>query len=206
MRPFPLWRSLARVYLAVLLTAGLSGAAAAQTPAPPPESVPRLGFVSLEKILRDSEPAKAAQGKLEAEFAPRRRELAETAARLKALYETLDKNTAVMPESERTRRQKEFADQDKDFQRRQREFNEDLTQRQNEEFAAVVEKANRVIRQIAEADKYDLIIQEAVYVNTRIDITDKVIAMLNSQASGQAAPAGPTAPAPAPAAPAAPAK
>jgi outer membrane protein len=176
------WRLLAQLSLWALLGTGLAAQAA------PPDAA-RLGFVSLDKILRDSDPAKAAQGKLETEFAPRRRELADTAARLKTLYESLEKNASVLTDAERARRQKEFSDQDKDFQRRQREFNEDLNQRQNEEFAAVVDKANRVIRQIAENEKYDLIVQEAVYVNPRIDITDKVIALLNGQAAGQAAPA-----------------
>lgn len=183
MRQSLLWRLFAPVCLLVLLAPGLNVAAQTQEP------TPRLGFVSLDRILRDSDPAKAAQAKLESEFAPRRKDLADTAARLKTLYESLDKNGAVMADSERTRRQKEFADQDKDFQRRQREFNEDLNQRQNEEYAAVVDKANRVIRQIAENEKYDLIVQEAVYVNPRIDITEKVIAQLNGQAAGQAAPA-----------------
>ncbi|MGA2552425.1 MAG: OmpH family outer membrane protein [Burkholderiaceae bacterium] len=146
-------------------------------------ATPHLGYVSLDRILRDSVPAKAAQAKLDAEFSSRQKELADTAARLKPMYDYLEKNAAVISDSERARRQKELADQDKDFQRRQREFNEDVNQRKNEELAAVVEKANRVIKQIAEAEKYDMIFQEAVYVNPRVDITDKVLKVLNSQSS-----------------------
>jgi len=67
----------------------------------------------------------------------------------------------------------------RDFQRKQREFREDLNQRRNEELAQVVEQANRVIRQIAEQEKYDIIFQDAVFASPRIDITDKVIKALD---------------------------
>ncbi len=159
-------------------------------------SGPRLGYVSLERILRESNAAKAAQAKLDGEFSQRQKDLADTAARVKPLYDYLEKNSAVMTDSERARRQKELADQDKDFQRRQREFNEDLNQRKNEELAAVVDRANRVIRQIAESEHYDMIFQDAVYFNPRVDITDKVIKALNAQpASASAAPSAPSVPA-----------
>jgi outer membrane protein len=141
----------------------------------------KIGFVSVERIVRESEPAKQAQVKLEAEFSKRQKDLQDTAAKLKALYDKLDKEGTVMSEAEVARRQKELADQDKDFQRRQREFSEDLNQRKNDEYAAVLEKATKALKQIAEAEKYDLVLQDvAAYVNPRIDITDKVIKVLNS--------------------------
>jgi outer membrane protein len=155
---------------------------------------PRLGYVSLERILRESNAAKAAQAKLDGEFSQRQRDLADTAARVKPKYDYLEKNSAVMTDTERERLQKELADLDKDFQRRQREFNEDLNQRKNEELASVVDRANRVIRQIAESDHYDMIFQDAVYFNPRVDITDKVIKALNA-APATSAPAS-LAPAP----------
>ena len=135
----------------------------------------KIGFVSLDRILRDSTPAKAAQSKLEAEFSKRQKDLQDVSNRLKAAADKLDKDSPVLSETDRSRRQRELADLDKDFQRRQREFNEDINQRKNEELASVVERANKVIRQIAEADKYDVVFQDAVYVNPRIDITEKVL-------------------------------
>ena len=93
----------------------------------------------------------------------------------------MDRDASVMAESERSRRQREFADLEKEIQRRQREFREDLNQRRNEELAQVIEKANKVIRQIAEQEKFDFILQEAVYASPRIDITEKVIRALGSQ-------------------------
>ncbi|MFA7666961.1 MAG: OmpH family outer membrane protein [Burkholderiaceae bacterium] len=138
----------------------------------------RIGFVNTERILRDAAPAKVAQQKLEQEFSRREQELQDMAARLKSMGERLERDAAVMSESDRQRRQREFADVERDFQRKQREFREDLNQRRNEELAQVIERANRVIRQIAEQEKYDLILQEAVFASPRIDITEKVLRAL----------------------------
>jgi outer membrane protein len=139
----------------------------------------KIGFVSTERIFREAAPAKAAQAKIEQEFSRRDKELQDMAARLKGMSDKLDKEAAVLPESDRVRRQRELADLDKDFQRKQREFREDLNQRRNEELATVLEKTNKVIKQIAETEKYDIVFQEAVYASPRIDITDKVLKALN---------------------------
>lgn len=143
----------------------------------------KIGYVNSERILRESSAAKAAQAKLEAEFSKREKELADTAQRLKATSDKLEKDAPTLPESERTRRQRELVEQDRDFQRRRREFQEDLNQRKNEELSAVVERANKVIRQLFEQEKYDLILQEAVFAGPKIDITDKVIKSLNGPAA-----------------------
>ncbi|WP_245200103.1 OmpH family outer membrane protein [Herbaspirillum sp. LeCh32-8] len=135
----------------------------------------KIAFVSTERIFREAAPAKAAQSKLEAEFAKRDRELQDMAARLKTQSEKLDKDGAVLSDSDRAKRQRDLSDLDKEFQRKQREFREDLNQRRNEELAVVLERTNKVIRQIAEAEKYDIVFQEAVYASKRIDITDKVL-------------------------------
>ena len=140
----------------------------------------RIGFVNTERILRESSAAKAAQQKLEQEFSRRDKELQDAAARLKQGSERLERDAAVLSDSERMRRQRELAEQDRDFQRKQREFREDLNQRRNEELASVVERTNRIIKQIAEQEKYDLIVQEAVFASTRIDMTEKVLRALNA--------------------------
>ena len=144
------------------------------------QEVSKIGFVSLDRILRDSTPAKTAQSKLEAEFSKRQKELQDTASRLKGIADKFDKDGPVLSDTERSRRQRELTELDKDFQRRQREFNEDINQRKNEELASVVERANKVIKQIAEAEKFDIVFQDAVYVNPRIDITEKVLKALNA--------------------------
>jgi outer membrane protein len=141
----------------------------------------KIGYVNSDRVLRDAVPAKSAQAKLEAEFAKREKDLTEVGNRLKAASEKLDKDGPTLAESERTRRQRDLVEQDRDFQRKRREFQEDLNQRKNEELAAVVERANKVIKQIFETEKYDLIVQEAVFAGPRVDITDKVIKGLNAQ-------------------------
>ncbi|WP_156396440.1 OmpH family outer membrane protein [Noviherbaspirillum sp. Root189] len=141
----------------------------------------RVGFVSTERIFREAAPAKAAQAKIEQEFSRREKELQDMAARLKGMSDKLDKDAAILAESDRVKRQRELADLDKDFQRKQREFREDLNQRRNEELAIVLERTNKVIKQIAEAEKFDIVFQEAVYASPRIDITDKVLKALNGK-------------------------
>jgi outer membrane protein len=141
----------------------------------------KIGYVNSDRVLRDAAPAKAAQAKLETEFSKREKDLADMAARLKATSDKLDKDAPTLAESERGRRQRDLVEQDREFQRKRREFQEDLTQRKQEELAGVVERANKVIKSIFETEKYDLILQEAVFAGPKIDITDKVIKALNAQ-------------------------
>jgi outer membrane protein len=158
----------------ILLAAGLwlgSGAVHAQG---------KIGVVQLERIVRDSAPAMRAQKKLEAEFAKREGELRKTSEQLKRMQDELEKDGVTMSETVRRNKEREFGEQSRDFQRRQREYQEDVNVRRNEELAQVIEQANRIIRQIAESEKYDIIFQEAAYANPRIDITDKVIKALEA--------------------------
>lgn len=164
--------SLMPMLAAAVLAAGVTAAAAQEL---------KIGYVNSDRVLRDAAPAKAAQAKLESEFGKREKDLADLAGRLKSASEKFDKESPTLAESERARRQRDLLEQDREFQRRRREFQEDLNQRKNEELAAVVERANRVIKQIFEADKYDLILQEAVFASGKVDITEKVIQALNAQ-------------------------
>jgi outer membrane protein len=141
----------------------------------------KIGYVNGERVLRESAPAKAAQARLEAEFSKRERDLSDAAARLKVAADRLDKDSPTLAEGERSRRQRELVEQDRDLQRKRRELQEDLNQRRNEELSAVVERANRAMKQIFDAEKYDLILQEVVFAGSRVDITEKVIKILNAQ-------------------------
>ncbi len=170
--------------LAVLTLVFVAGLLVVATPLPAlgqqAQQNPRIGFVRTERILRESNAAKAAQQKIERDFAKRDKELADIQNRLKSLTDRFEKDAPVMSETDRGRRQREIAELDKDFQRRQREFREDLNQRRNEDLAVVLERANSAIKQIAEQENFDLILQEAVYVGPRVDITDRVVKALNS--------------------------
>jgi outer membrane protein len=166
-----LWKSLAASMAAALSFASAPAAHAQEL---------KIGYVNSERVMREAAPAKAAQAKLEAEFSKREKELGELGARLKAAADRLEKDAPTLPESERTRRQRELVEQDREFQRKRREFQEDLNQRKNEELAAVLERANKVIKQIFDQEKYDLILQDAVHWSPRVDITKKVIDALNA--------------------------
>jgi len=164
---------LSRVGAAMFLAASLLSANAQEF---------RIGFVSTDRIFKEAGTAKAAQTKLEQEFSKREKDLVDQGAALKSAADKLEREAPTLSESQRATRQKQLVDQDRDFQRKRREFQEDLNARKNEELQQVLERANRVVKQVAEAEKYDLILQEAVYVNPKHDITEKVIKVLNSSA------------------------
>ncbi len=140
----------------------------------------KVGIVNLDRIFREANSAKAAQTKLEQEFSKREKDLNDISNQLKTLSDKFEREAPTLSESQRTTRQKQLVDQDRDFQRKRREFQEDLNARKNEELQQVIERANKVVKSLAEAEKYDLIIQEAVYVNPKHDITDKVLKSLNA--------------------------
>ncbi len=140
----------------------------------------KMGFVNTERIFREAATAKQAQAKLEQEFAKREKDLVDAGNALKAASEKFEREAPTLSESQRNSRQKQLVEQDRDFQRKRREFQEDLNARKNEEQQVVVERANRAVKQVAESEKYDVIFQEAVYVNPKHDITEKVIKALNA--------------------------
>ena len=142
----------------------------------------KIGAINIQKILADAPQAARAKKKIEKDFEPRDQELQRIAKQLKTMQENIDKNAVTMAETERRTKEREFGDLNREFQRKQREFREDLSQRQNEEMAAIFERVNKIVKQLAEAEKYDIIFQEAVYANPRIDITDKVIKALGDGA------------------------
>jgi outer membrane protein len=139
----------------------------------------KIGFIDAERINRESAPAERASKQLEKEFAPRQQELQRRESQIKTLQSQLERDAMTMSESDRRAKEQELARMSLDFQRMQREFREDLNLRRNQELAALFERANRVIKQIAEAEKFDLILQEAVYRSPRIDITDRVLKALS---------------------------
>ncbi len=170
-------RSVARGNRAVVLAAALGAMSVVAAPAVQAQAT-KIGFVSTERILRDSKPAKAAQAKIEAEFKRRDDDLQSLSNNLRAQAQKFDKDAPVLSESERVKRQRKLADMDSDLQRKRREFQEDFNRRRNEEFSGIVEKADAAIKKIAEQQGYDLIIQDAVTVSPRVDITDQVMKAL----------------------------
>lgn len=142
-----------------------------------------VAYINVQRITSESAPAKAATAKLESEFSKRQKDLAEMQSNLRSFTEKFDRDAPTMTDSQRAAKQKEFNDMGREFQRKKREFDEDLSSRQSEELRQVLDKATKAVRQIAETEKYDLVIQEqVVYFNPKVDITDKVISILNAAA------------------------
>ena len=142
---------------------------------------PKIGFVNTERVFREAAPAKRAQQVLEREFSARNAELGKLEKEGRDLQQELERENVTLPESQRRDKERRLADISRNFQRLQREIREDLNLRRNEELASVQERATRVINQIAEQEKFDLVVQEAVFASTRIDITDKVIRALSDK-------------------------
>ena len=140
----------------------------------------KVGVVNIQRITNESLPAKMAQSKLEQEFAKRQKELVELQSAFKAFGEKFERDAPTLSESQRAARQKEGAELSRDLQRRNREYQEDLNGRRNEELQQVLDRATKAVKQVADSEKYDIVIQEVVYVNTKHDITDKVLKILNA--------------------------
>ena len=139
----------------------------------------KIGFVNAERLWRDSAPAKRAQQKLEKEFAPREADLQKQSKAVRDLQAVLDKDGPTMGEVERRNKERDLANQSRDLQRMERQFREDVNLRRAEELAAVQERANKILMQIAEAEKFDLILQDpVVFASQKIDITEKVVKAL----------------------------
>jgi outer membrane protein len=142
----------------------------------------RVGFVDTDRILKEAGTAKAAQSRLEQEFSKREKDLADGAVALKTAADKFDREAPTLADGVRLIRQKQLIDQDRELQRKRREFQDDLNARKNEELQQVLERANKAVKQIAVSEKYDLIFQDAVYVNPKLDITDKVLKALSGTA------------------------
>jgi outer membrane protein len=158
--------------LVVLVSAGFFVSAASA------EAEMKIGFVNGQRVINESPQAIKAKKTIEKEFEKRDQDLQKLAKQLQGMQENLEKNSTTMAESDRRNKEREFNDLNRDFQRKQREFREDLNLRQNEEMASIYENVNKVIKKVAESEKFDLIVQEAVYFSPKIDITDKVIKAL----------------------------
>ena len=165
--------SLSRSLLLAVACAGVMAHAQAQT------GGGRIGLVYTERLMTESRLAKAADAKMQAEFSKRQKQVDDMLLRFKQAREKFDEEAPKLSDVDRTRRTRELLDMEKDMQRMQREYNEDLFQRKNEERAAIAQKAFKLIEQVAEQEHLDAVLQEAVWSSPRIDITDKILKLLD---------------------------
>jgi outer membrane protein len=161
------------------LTASLQPALAADAPA---GAGLKVGVVDTERIMRESAPADRVKKKIEKEFAGRDQDLQKMAKQAKDMQTSLEKDGVTMSDSDRQAKERELAALTRELQRKDRELREDFNRRRNEELSGMLEQINKVIRKMAEAEKYDLILQDAVYRSPRIDVTDKVLKALGAEA------------------------
>ena len=140
----------------------------------------KVGFVNTDRVLRESKLAARAQDRLELEFSPREKALTKMAQDLQTQSAAFDRDAPTLAESERVKRQRELVQMEQDFQRKRREFQEDLAARKNEELQKVLARANNVIKDLAKKGNYDVIFQDVVYINPKHDMTPAVIAGLDS--------------------------
>nr|WP_229408699.1 OmpH family outer membrane protein [Massilia yuzhufengensis] len=162
-----------------LLLAALCAAPLAAGVAHAQAGMGRIGFVATERLMTESKMAKTADARIQAEFSKRQKMVEETVTKLKQMSEKFDSEAAGLNDVERTRRARELLNMDKDVQRMQREFTEDLMQRKNEERAAIATRAYKIIEQVAEQEKLDAVLAEAAWSSPRIDITDKILKLLD---------------------------
>lgn len=139
----------------------------------------KIGYVNTEKVFRDSQLAVKAQKKLEKEFQVREQNIQKQVKQARDLQAYLEKEGMTLSEADRVKKQKDLANLSRDIQHDQRSFREDLNQRKNEEFAGVQERARKVIMEIAEKEKFDLILENVVYASPKADITDRVLKSLD---------------------------
>jgi len=165
--------SLPRSLVLALLCAGAMAQASAQT------GTSRIGFVYTERLMTESKLAKAADAKLQSEFSKRQKQLDDAVQKYKQSREKFDDEAPKLSDVDRTKRTRELLDMEKDVQRMQREYNEDLFQRKNEERAAIAQKAYKLIEQVAEQEHLDVVLQEAIWTSPRIDITDRILKLLD---------------------------
>ena len=141
----------------------------------------KVGFVNTEKLLREAPLSVAAQKKLEREFAARDQELQKLAKQARDLQGQLDKDGVTMSDSERKAKERDLGNQSRELQRKEREFREDLNLRRNEELGQIQERARKAIQEIARTEKFDIIVEQAVFVDPRFDITDRVMKSLGGK-------------------------
>jgi outer membrane protein len=141
----------------------------------------KIGVVNSDRVLRESTAAKQAETRLQQEFGRREKELVEREGTLKTNAERFERDAPTLSETQRANRQKQLVELDREFQRKRREFQEDLNARRGEEHQQLLEKATKVIQQLAEQEKYDVVLQEAVYINPKHDMTERVIRSLNAK-------------------------
>lgn len=133
----------------------------------------KLGYINIERVYREAKPAVDIQKRLEKEFAGRRTELKALQDKGKKLEAQLVRND--LSDAARKSEQRELDALIRDYNAKSAALSEDFNQRRNEEFAGLTERAGQLVKRLAADGQYDLILQDAVYVNAKHDLTDALL-------------------------------
>ncbi|MCF8191573.1 MAG: OmpH family outer membrane protein [Burkholderiales bacterium] len=166
---------------AIRILGALVLASALVQPAAAADAGLKIGVVDTERIMRESAPADRVKKKIEKEFAGRDQDLQKLAKQAKDMQTALEKDGVTLSDSDRQAKERDLAALTRDLQRKDRELREDFNRRRNEELSGMLEQINKAIKKLAESEKYDLILQDAVYRSPKVDITDKVLKALAAE-------------------------
>jgi outer membrane protein len=183
-RSSPRWTA---VLVAALGCALSAGSASAQNL--------KVGVINVAKLLEQAPQSKAVTEKLQKEFEPRQQTIMAARQKLQTQQDTFQKDQAVMGEEERLNLERQIRDGQRDLQRTENEYLEDLNARRNEELGRLQREVLQRVQAYASAQKYDLVVADAIYFSSAVDITAAVVAALNQPGAAAPAPA-PSAPAP----------
>lgn len=140
----------------------------------------RVGVVNTERILNESDLGKASAQRLEQEFSAEQRRIEEQEQRFQGMVESYQRDLPTLSESARTTRLTQLQQEEQNVLRARSDFQRNLNNRRNQELQVLLERANAAIRQVATNERFDLILTEAVFVKPELDITDRVLTILNS--------------------------
>lgn len=141
----------------------------------------KIGYVNAVKVIEEAPQGEAALKKLEAEFAPRDKQIIEMQNKLKRLEQDLEKNALVLKDTEARSKEFEIVGLKRDLRRATQEFREDYNLRRNEELTALQKIVQKTIAEIAKQENFDLILESAVYAGPKVDITEKILKKLGKK-------------------------
>lgn len=139
----------------------------------------KAALVNTDRLFNESKMAQAAQTRLKSEFSAREKEVVELGKKLQEMGKKFERDFPTLSDTQKAERQKAMVELDQQFQVKRNSFQTDLAKRRSEELKRVLDKANAVVKSIAEKENFDLILEDAVYVKPEYDITDRVIKSLN---------------------------
>ena len=145
----------------------------------------KVGVVNVEQLLAQAPQSKEVNDKLQTEFGPRQRDIAAKRQALQTQSETFQRDAPVMGEEERLNLERQIRDGQRELQRTENEYLEDVNIRRNEELGKLQRALLQQVQAYARTEQYDLVVADVLYFSTAVDITAAVLAALQKESGGQ---------------------